>query len=149
MGYDRGDSFPFDFEPDGISFGSKSKGKLSPRSYPIQFERKLNTSFLGVGEGISKIETCPFFGVPKQKHVILRRAREKLQKEVPPPHKAAYQPQLFQPFQHSENQTLLLFQNIIVLTIFHLIMSKMELRLVHIQQEKCQHEHISFNLAEN
>ena len=32
MGYDRGDSFPFDFEPNGIAFGSKSKGKLSPRS---------------------------------------------------------------------------------------------------------------------
>ena len=40
MGYDRGDSFLFDFEPNGISFHSKSKGKLSPRSYHIQFERK-------------------------------------------------------------------------------------------------------------
>ena len=40
MGYDRGDSFPFDFEPNGNPFGSKSKGKLSPRSYPIQCERK-------------------------------------------------------------------------------------------------------------
>ena len=49
MGYDRGDSFPFDFEPNGIpfdfepnglAFGSKLKGKLSPRSYPIQFEKK-------------------------------------------------------------------------------------------------------------
>ena len=48
MGYDRGDSFPFDFEPDGFPFGSKSKGRLSPRSYPIQFERKWNTSFLNV-----------------------------------------------------------------------------------------------------
>ena len=28
MGYDRGDSFPFDFEPNGFAFGSKSKGKL-------------------------------------------------------------------------------------------------------------------------
>ena len=46
MGYDRGDSFPFDFEPNGNPFGSKSKGKLSLRSYPIQFERKWNTSFL-------------------------------------------------------------------------------------------------------
>ena len=45
MGYDRGDSFPFDFEPNGILFVSKSKGKLSPRSYPIQCERKWNTSF--------------------------------------------------------------------------------------------------------
>ena len=48
MGYDRGDSFPFDFEPNGIPFGSKSKGKLSPRSYPIQFERKWKYSFLSV-----------------------------------------------------------------------------------------------------
>ena len=40
MGYDRGDSSPFDLEPNGILFGSK--GKLSPRSYPIQFERKKN-----------------------------------------------------------------------------------------------------------
>ena len=48
MGYDRGDGFPFDFEPNGIPFGSKSNGKLSPRSDPIQFERKWNTSFLSV-----------------------------------------------------------------------------------------------------
>ena len=39
-GYDRGDSFPFDFQPNAIPFSWKSKGKLSPRSYPIQFERK-------------------------------------------------------------------------------------------------------------
>ena len=44
MGYDRGDSFPFDFEPNGLPLGSKSKSKLSP----IQFERKWNTSFLRV-----------------------------------------------------------------------------------------------------
>ena len=41
MGCDRGDSFPFDFEPNRL-------GKLSPRLYPIQFERKWNTSFLSV-----------------------------------------------------------------------------------------------------
>ena len=46
MGYDRGDSFPFDFEPNGNPFGSKSKGKLSPRSYPIRFEMKWKYSFL-------------------------------------------------------------------------------------------------------
>ena len=50
MGYDRGDSFPFDFEPNGFPFSSKSKGKPSPRSYPIQCERKWNTSFLSVYE---------------------------------------------------------------------------------------------------
>ena len=40
MGYGRGDSFPFYFEPNGIPYGSKLKGKLSPRPYPIRFERK-------------------------------------------------------------------------------------------------------------
>ena len=48
MGYDRDDSFPFDFEPNGILFGSKSKGKLSPQPYPIRFERKWKFSFLSV-----------------------------------------------------------------------------------------------------
>ena len=46
MGYGRGDSFPFDFEPNGIPFGSKLIGKLSQRSYPIECERKWNYSFL-------------------------------------------------------------------------------------------------------
>ena len=48
MGYDRGDSFPFDFELNGILFGLKSKGKLSLRSYPIQCEWKWKYSFLSV-----------------------------------------------------------------------------------------------------
>ena len=48
MEYDRGDSFPFDFEPIEIPFGSKSKGKLSSRSYPIQCETKWKHSFLSV-----------------------------------------------------------------------------------------------------
>ena len=48
MGYDCGDSFPFDFEPNGIPFGSKSEGKLSPRPYPIQCERKGKYGFLSV-----------------------------------------------------------------------------------------------------
>ena len=56
MGYDRGDSFSFDFESNGIPFGSKSKGKLSPRSYPIQFERKWKYSFLSVGK--AELNTC-------------------------------------------------------------------------------------------
>ena len=46
MGYDRGDNFPFDFESNGLPFGSKSKGKISPQSYPIQCERKWKYSFL-------------------------------------------------------------------------------------------------------
>ena len=48
MGYDGGDSYPLDFEPNGFPFGSKSKGKQSPRSYPIQYEWKWNMSFLSV-----------------------------------------------------------------------------------------------------
>ena len=48
IGYDRGDSFILDFEPNGIPFGSKSKGKLSPPSYPINFERNWKYIFLSV-----------------------------------------------------------------------------------------------------
>ena len=50
MGYDRGDSFTFDFEPNGISFGSKLEGKLSLRSYPIQCENKWKYGFLSAPE---------------------------------------------------------------------------------------------------
>ena len=53
MRYGCGDSFPFDFEPNGIPFGSKSKGKLSPQPYPIRFERKWKHSFFSVrGESL-------------------------------------------------------------------------------------------------
>ena len=48
MGYDCSNSLPFDFEPNGKPFGSKSKGKLLLRSYPIQCERKWKYSFLSV-----------------------------------------------------------------------------------------------------
>ena len=48
MGYERGDSFPFDFETNGVPFGSKAKGKLSPWSYPIQCEWKWKYSSLRV-----------------------------------------------------------------------------------------------------
>ena len=51
MGYDRRANFPLNSEPNGISFGSKSKGKLSPRSYPIQCERNWKYSFLSVSLG--------------------------------------------------------------------------------------------------
>ena len=65
MGYDRGDSFPFDFELNGIPFGSKSKGKLSLRSYPIQCERKWIHSFLSAGlfESDAPVYTKPFHDI--------------------------------------------------------------------------------------
>ena len=50
MGYDRGDSFPFDFEPNEVPFASKLKGKMSPGSCPIQFKNKWKYSFLNVTE---------------------------------------------------------------------------------------------------
>ena len=49
MGYDRGGSFHFDFEPNGYpSIWFKIERKMSPRSYPIQCERKWKHSFLSV-----------------------------------------------------------------------------------------------------
>ena len=57
MGYDRGVSFPFNFESNEIPFVSKSKGKLSPRSYPIQYERKWKHSFLSVKDNCIPISS--------------------------------------------------------------------------------------------
>ena len=42
MGYDRGDSFPFNFEPKGIPFGSKSKEN---GSYPFNVKGNANIVF--------------------------------------------------------------------------------------------------------
>ena len=64
MRYDHGDSFPLDFEPNGNPFGSKSKGKLSPRSYPIQCERKWRPSFLVYWRLIvSVLCWCSYLGI--------------------------------------------------------------------------------------
>ena len=41
MGYDRGGSFPFDFEPDGILFGSKNRKKNCHHDH-IPFNSKGN-----------------------------------------------------------------------------------------------------------
>ena len=42
----KGDSFPLNFEPNGIPLGLKSKRKLSPRSYFIKFARNWKSIFL-------------------------------------------------------------------------------------------------------
>ena len=65
MGYDRGDSFPFDFEPNGNSFASKLKGKLSPRSYPIYCERKWKHSFLSVSKK-EKLQPSDVYHGPRE-----------------------------------------------------------------------------------
>ena len=38
MGYDGGDSFPFDFEPNGFPFGSKLKGKCRHDHIPFNLK---------------------------------------------------------------------------------------------------------------
>ena len=58
MGYDHDDSFSFDFEPHGNPFGPKSKGKLSPRSYPIQCVRNWKYSFLSASSKTPHNKTC-------------------------------------------------------------------------------------------
>ena len=45
MGYDRGDSFPFDFEPNGIPFGSKSKENLQHDHIPFNVKGNGNKVF--------------------------------------------------------------------------------------------------------
>ena len=45
MGYDHGDSFPFDFEPNEIPFGSKSKGKCYHDHIPLNVEGNGNIVF--------------------------------------------------------------------------------------------------------
>ena len=65
MGFDRGDSFPFDFEPNGIPFGSKSKGTLPPRIYPSRFVRKLKSKFSQCIEtGVPRHNGCPIEDTP-------------------------------------------------------------------------------------
>ena len=76
MGYDRGDSFPFDFEPNGNPFGSKSKGMLSPRSYPIQFERKWKSSFFSarsytLRRSLFSSDCCPIIYLKSSVLVLL------------------------------------------------------------------------------
>ena len=45
MRYDRGDSFPFDFEPIGIPFGSKSKGNGHHDHIPFNVKGNGNIFF--------------------------------------------------------------------------------------------------------
>ena len=73
MGYDRGDGFPFNFEPNGIPFGSKSKGILSPRSYTIRFERKWESSFLSAMTEMQSLWIWIFIRVSLIKKLICIR----------------------------------------------------------------------------
>ena len=61
MGYDRDDSFPFDFKPNGSPFGSKSKGKRSPRTHPYEFGRKYKSTFLNVKRLTQRPANCTIY----------------------------------------------------------------------------------------
>ena len=46
MGYDRGDSFPFDFEPNGIPFGSENRKENCNHDHiPFNLKGKGNIVF--------------------------------------------------------------------------------------------------------
>ena len=61
MEYDRGDSFPFDFEPNGFSFGSISKGKLSGKT-----EKTSPIRIIAVREtGVSRHQRGTIKGLPE------------------------------------------------------------------------------------
>ena len=83
MGYDCGDSLPFDFEPNGIQFGSESKGNLSPRSsYSLQFERKL--IFFSVGTYVVRYVVgtgwrCGLTCEPEIKNIRVSQLKVKVQ----------------------------------------------------------------------
>ena len=78
MGYDRKDIFPFDFEINGIPFGSKNRMENSPHDHiPFNVKGKGNTAFsvidrktstdrlIAVREtGISRHQEGPIEGPP-------------------------------------------------------------------------------------
>ena len=46
MGYDRGDRFPFDIEPNGTPFGSKSKKENCHHDHiPLNLQEETHTYF--------------------------------------------------------------------------------------------------------
>ena len=57
MGYDRGDSFPFDFEPNGTPFGSENR-KENCRHDHIPFNMK--------GNGNIVFSVCPHTNIVKK-----------------------------------------------------------------------------------
>ena len=70
-GSDRGDSFPFDFEPNRIPFGLKSKIKESPRSYSIQCELKWKYSFLSApGKSVQKYSAKTKSILEKEREIV-------------------------------------------------------------------------------
>ena len=78
--YDRGDSFPFNFEPNGIPFGSKSKENC--RHNYISFNMKGNIVFsvyvcvprdLVCSDCISDSDTCPNCRAPRMINDTLKQ----------------------------------------------------------------------------
>ena len=59
MGYVHGDSFPLDFEPNRIPFGSKLKEKLSKTEKKVQM-KKANEKSAREKEGVPRIADVDF-----------------------------------------------------------------------------------------
>ena len=60
MGYDRGDSFPFDFEPNGIPFGSENRKENCHHDH-IPFNKEGNGNIVF---SVHRFSACPTFCCP-------------------------------------------------------------------------------------
>ena len=60
MGYDRGDSFPIDFKPNSVKFGSKSKGKCHHDHIPFNLRGNGNMVFSVQGELLARFQGEPY-----------------------------------------------------------------------------------------
>ena len=71
MEYNRGDSFPFDFEPNanGIPFGSKWKGKQSPRLYSIQYE----TNHAAISLSVTTCKKLAITGISTLRNILQQK----------------------------------------------------------------------------
>ena len=58
MGYDRDESYPLEFEPNGIQFGSKSKGNCQYDHIPFNLKGNGIFFFHFNGKEISEFSQC-------------------------------------------------------------------------------------------
>ena len=61
MGYGPGDSFPFDFEPNGIQFGSKLKGNCNYDHIPFNVKGTGNIVFSVYSYSIVVAKQCKVY----------------------------------------------------------------------------------------
>ena len=81
MGYDRGDSFPSDFKPNGIPFGSKSKATCHHDHIPFNVKGNGNIVFSVHGLELNRSELassvrCMHISPPAT-HIMVQNLIEK------------------------------------------------------------------------